>query len=240
MGNNEYELIETECQSKNDIVWLEDSLDYETETDLAFNVLGYENGSSISSRDKSDNSIEVFKQITGYEGEVIGIDNFGRVIGYDGIEFVKYEPTKGYKPSDRTEREWGVSDPIAEFVEDYAEYGPWITLTEKLESSNKEQSNPDLTENTIIDSHAASRWDSRSNHHHSDIISEMEGSEIYSVGDDQHLGYLDFVRQNERTGLIFPQKANRIITTMPPLERFDDNILRQSYRNVLNKSGNKF
>lgn len=226
--------------NQRDFLWLEDSLGYNPDSSVAFNT-GTNAQSSvennlISARDRRGNDIEEFERITGYEGEVVGIDTYGKMVGFDGIEFVFYDATENYSASQREEREWGVSDPVEEFIKDQAHNGPWISIQKDLDGDVK-QKGRDLSSNTIVDGHAAKRWNQRSSVSYDNIIEELEDSKIYPVPEgESRLDDLDFVRRNPNTGLIFPQKGNRIVTSLPRLDMLEPTPLRQKYRNFFNKS----
>lgn len=210
--------------NKRQFAWTSDILSYETAegTNYAFQQRGEEQNPDIKPTDARGNNLEqITDEILGYEGEPVGINNNGYFVGYDGLEFTVYDPTNSFEVERRVERDWDTPNPIETYVRNEAKHeGPWIITEDDYEGTVK-QDGIDLSQVTIIDKHAASRWNERGDTiNYDNIVEELSNASIHPVPDDQHddLSF-DFIREGQESGTIFLQKGNRIVSTVPGLDR---------------------
>jgi|APHM01.1.fsa_nt_gi hypothetical protein len=239
MTNSGYDTI-TGPSGVQHFAWFGDSLDYETQgnTNYAFNQENDEsNNSRISPTDFRANTLPEIVRELDYEGKPVGIDPYGKFVGYDGIEFTEFDSTEYFDISGRTERNWGVSDPVEHHVREQAKgHGPWIVTQESYQEKVLRDGR-DLSNLTIVDQHAASRWSDRGDKlNYENILKELQEATVYEVPDEVHSDWsFDFLRQGKHRGTIFPQKGNRITTTLPNLDRQPTGQAKHSIREILSK-----
>jgi len=218
--------------------WLDDSvLPYDTpeETNSAFSHPSHESSDVRPTDSRGHGLDEIFNEVLGYEGTPVGIDNHGNFVGFDGIEFTVYNSSEGFKADERVERTWGESNPVETYVfEDAESRGPWIVTQDRYEGF-VDQSGTDLSEATIIDQHAAQRWNERGDSlNYGTIADELDDASVQPVSEElrDDLSF-DYVREGEQIGTIFLQKANRVVTTLESVDNIKYDRRRRALRQVL-------
>lgn len=151
-------------EGRRHFAWLDDFLlPYDTPegTNVTFSHPSYESSDIRPAGSRGHELQEITEDLLGYEGTPVGIDNRGNFVGYDGIEFTVYDPSEDFKPKDRYQRSWESSSPVESYVfEDARSRGPWIMTQEQYEGIvDQDGLNP--SEITIVDQHAAQRWNER-------------------------------------------------------------------------------